>query len=102
MAAKTWTSISTALFIGLTCSAAGLEFRDYKNLIFLADTYTKEKYPAINLNQFTRELQEEGSTVSISYIFKQPNPLVMIKGRAPVVFIDRMTMSVISSYLTTD
>jgi hypothetical protein len=102
MAAKTWASISTALFIGLTCSAGGIQFGEYRNLLILADTHVKEKYPAINLNMFTKDLLDEGSTVSVSYRFKQADPLTIRMGRAPVVSIDKATMLVIYSYLTTD
>lgn len=102
MALKKMGLILTVLFSSLTCSAADLEFSDYRNLIISADAYVKERYPEINLNQFTRDIRDEGSTISVSYRFKQPDPLVIIMGRAPVVFIDRTTMSVVSSYLTTD
>ncbi len=102
MAIKKMGLILIALFVGLTCSAADLQFSDYKKLIVSADSYVKEKYPKINLNQFTREIRNEGSTISVAYRFRQPDPLVIVMGRAPVVFIDRTTMSVVSSYLTTD
>jgi hypothetical protein len=101
MLARKWALIAATLVVWIDSSAEGLEFSDYRSFVNIADNHVREKYPFINLNRFSRNLEENGTTISVYYPLKPPQGdfIIIGGGNSPTVFIDKATGSVINSYL---
>lgn len=101
MLARKWALIAATLVVWIASSAEGLEFSDYRNFVNIADNHVREKYPFIDINRFSRNLEENGTTISVHYPLKPPRGdfIIIGGGISPAVFIDKATGSVINSYL---
>ncbi|MGO1074882.1 hypothetical protein [Inquilinus sp. CA228] len=94
MLARKWALIAAALVVWIASSAQGLEFSDYRTFVIIADNHVRQKYPFIDLNRFSRDLEEEGTTISVHYPLKPPkgDSIVIGGGNSPAVFIDKATV----------
>jgi hypothetical protein len=101
MFTKKWTFIWVAFLVWIATCGGGIEFRDYKKFITIADDCVKIRYPSINLLKYDRELVDNNSTVSVSYRFRQTYTDGYVHGMPrPFVVIDKSTRMVVSSYLS--
>jgi hypothetical protein len=101
MLARKWALIAATLVVWIVSSAEGLEFSDYRSFVNISDNHVREKYPFINLNRFSRSLEENGTIISVYYPLKLPQGdfITIGGGSSPAVFIDKATGSIMNSYL---